>query len=120
MERQSPTSTSTAIRYSTGRRISSGFPLRSLTDKNNPEFTLNPDCLLITKNADRSTSTKSNTYAVQVVAYDSSGNDSEKSAAVSGWNASTDVSAFGGANDTTVNPLKPAPPAGLTITHVPG
>ena len=93
-------------------------PVRALANKNNPEYTLNPDCLLITKNADRST--KPNTYAIQIVAYDTSWNDSEKSAVVSELDASTDVSVFGGANDTTVNPQKPAPPAGLTITHVPG
>ena len=62
----------------------------------------------------------SNTYAIQIVAYDASGNDSEKSAAVTGWHASADVSVFGGANDTTVNPLKPSPPTGLTVAHVPG
>ncbi len=67
-------------------------PVRALANKNIPEYTLNPDCLLITKNADRSASAKPNTYDIQIVAYDSSGNDSEKSAAVSGWHASTDVS----------------------------
>ena len=90
-------------------------PVRALLDKNNPEFPLNPRDLAITKYAVRNSAP--NTYAVQIAAYDSSGNTSAKSAAVYA-NPSPDIRAFGGADDTTVNPCKPSPPTGLAV--VPG
>lgn len=106
-------------------------PVGALVDKNNPEVTLNPHDLLITKNADRARAPSppapnpyANTYPIQILAYDSSGNHSGKSAAVTG-DPSPDETAFVvvagvavNASDTTVNPLKPSPPTGLTV--VPG
>jgi len=89
-------------------------PVRALGSPGSPEITLNPAGLLITKNADRSTDP--NTYAIQVAAYDSSGNHSARSAPVSG-NPDPDVTTFGGVADTTVNPVKPSPPTGLTVTE---
>jgi type IV pilus assembly protein PilW len=89
-------------------------PLRSI-DKSDPRVTLNPPDLLITKNADKTT--KPNTYAIQIAAYDSSGNHSAKSAAVSG-NPTPEVTEFDQTpffNDSTVNPVKPPAPTGLTV-----
>lgn len=100
------------------------IPIRSLADKTLPEITLNPEGLLITKFADSgrvgSTADTPNTYSIQVVAYDSGGNYSGRSTAVSGAPSSDvtrfeDVATLG--NDTTVNPLKPAASAGLTVAH---
>jgi Tfp pilus assembly protein PilE len=88
-------------------------PVSGLADRNNPQVSLKPDTLLITKNADRTTAP--NTYPIEVAAYDSSGNYSARSVAVSG-NPNPDVTAFGGANDTTVNPAKPSRPASITVT----
>ena len=87
-------------------------PLRAI-DRNDPRVTLNPANLLVTKCADRTAAP--NTYAIQVAAYDSSGNNSAKSAAVSG-NPSPDVTSFTASpfsNDTTVNPGKPAAADGV-------
>ncbi len=87
-------------------------PLLALGDRTSPQISLNTDLLLITKDADRAASP--NTYALQIAAYDSAGNQSGLSASISG-DPSPDVTAFGGANDTTVNPAKPAPPTGMTV-----
>jgi hypothetical protein len=105
------------------------YPLAALADKNNPAVWLNPADLFITKNAVRTTSP--NRYDIEIVAYDSSGNYSARSAAVSG-NPASDVTAFvspfpvppatvsASANDTTVNPLKPSKPTGMTVTATTG
>lgn len=99
------------------------YPLGALSDRNNPAVTLNPADLFITKNADRTTTP--NRYDIQIAAYDSSGNYSPLSAAVTGTN--TDISAFvspfpvppatvsAAANDTTVNPFKPSKPTAVTV-----
>ncbi|MHB8835771.1 MAG: prepilin-type N-terminal cleavage/methylation domain-containing protein [Candidatus Methylomirabilia bacterium] len=93
-------------------------PVRALADKLNPRVKLNPRDLLITKYANRDTSP--NTYPIQVLAYDASRNRSEKSAVVAGnpkvANTGNPSDYVGGAPDTTVNPRKPSPPAGLTFT----
>lgn len=83
--------------------------------KDNVQVTLSPSDLLITRHADRLSAP--NTYAIQVLAYSSSDLDcrSEKSAPVAA-NPSTDVTAFGGGNDTTINPAKPRPPAGFSVS----
>jgi prepilin-type N-terminal cleavage/methylation domain-containing protein len=88
--------------------------VRALADRNNPEVLLNTDQVLVTRNADRTAAP--NTYAIQVAAYNTAGNMSGKSGAVSG-NPNPDVRAFGGAIDTTVNPCKPAAPTGLSVAH---
>lgn len=104
------------------------FPVGALVDKNNPEVTLNPHDLLITKNADRARAPAppapnpyANTYAIRVQAYDSSGNHSGTSAPVSGdpvgdTTAFCDPEPCANVPDTTVNPLKPSPPTGLTVS----
>lgn len=80
-------------------------------------YRLNPTDLNITKDADRGTASLNNKIDIQLQAYDSSGNESAKSTIVSGpEDPNTDVTAYSAtANDTTVNPLKPSPPASLAV-----
>jgi prepilin-type N-terminal cleavage/methylation domain-containing protein len=99
------------IHYGAGkqRKVS----VSDLADKDNPEKVLSPADLLITKNADRTTSP--NTYSISVSAYDSCGNYSSWSAPTA-TNPLPDITSFASAgNDTTVNPVKPAIAQGFTV-----
>ena len=88
-------------------------PVASLSDPGNPRTYLNPSDLAITKDADRVF--LPTTYSVSIAAYDSSGNYSAISAAVSG-NPADERDCVGGTEvDTTVNPDKPTPPLNMNV-----
>ena len=93
-------------------RSQGGFPTVSVP--------LNSADINITKSTDRDLQSTSTVYQIQIKSYDSSGNYSALSSpAVSGWSATGDCRSFSStcspASDTTVNPVKPTPPASLTV-----